>query len=140
MNEKANVQKGSKARLIIYWVLTGYLAFESVLSATWDFNWLNKGFAINIMRQIGFPHYFLIIKGVATLLAAPVFLLPRMKLLKEWAYFGTFLIYVGAIASHLFAGSAVSNLIAPFMFLCITVASWALRPASRRFIISRITE
>jgi hypothetical protein len=132
MNQAENIQKKSKARLIIYWVLTGYLAFESVLSATWDFNWLNKGFAIDIMKQIGFPPYFLIIKGVATLLAAPVFLLPRMPLLKEWAYFGTFLIYVGAIASHLFVGSTVNNLIAPFIFLCITVASWALRPASRR--------
>jgi len=132
MTQTENNQKTSKTRLIAYWILTGYLAFESVLSATWDFNWLNKGFAIHIMQQIGFPPYFLIIKGIGTLLAALVFLLPRMLLLKEWAYFGTFLIYIGAIASHLFVGSAINNLIAPFIFLCITVASWALRPPTRR--------
>jgi len=60
------------------------------------------------MQHLGYPSYFLTIKGVATLLAAPVFVLPGLLLLKEWAYFGTFLIYVCA------------------------VASWALRPASRR--------
>jgi hypothetical protein len=86
------------------------------------------------MKQIGFPPYFLIIKGIATLISAPVFLLQRLPLLKEWAYFGTFMIYLGAIACHLFVGDGTSLLIAPFIFLCITVASWALRPPSRRFI------
>jgi hypothetical protein len=123
----------SKTRLIIYWILTGYLAFESVLSSTWDFDWLNKGFAVNIMKQIGFPTYFLYIKGIATLLAAPVFILPRLFLLKEWAYFGTAMIYMGAIASHLFVDDGLKNIIAPVIFLLITVASWALRPPSRKF-------
>ncbi|MDE3057366.1 MAG: DoxX family protein [Bacteroidota bacterium] len=129
----SSVPSPSKTKKIIYWALTIYLSFESVLSATWDFNWLNKGFAVGIMNHIGFPSYFLIIKGIATFLAAPVFLLPRLPLFKEWAYFGTFLIYAGAIASHLFVGDGISQLIAPFIFLCITVASWALRPPSRRF-------
>lgn len=131
-NKKIILPAQSKARKIVYWILTGYLAFESLLSATWDFNWLNKGFAIAIMKQIGFPPYFLIIKGVATLLAAPIFLLPRLPLLKEWTYFGTFMIYICAIASHLFVGDGITPLIAPFVFLCITVASWALRPASKK--------
>ena len=55
MNKATNVQKISKARLVAYWIFTGYIAFESVLSATWDFNGLNKGFAIGIMKEIGFP-------------------------------------------------------------------------------------
>jgi hypothetical protein len=121
-----------RGRLIAYWVLTGYLAFESILSATWDFNWLNKGYALSMMQYLGYPAYFLIIKGVATLLAAPVFVLPRMVVLKEWAYFGTFLIYISAMASHLAVGDPPGKWIAPIIFLCIAVASWALRPASRR--------
>jgi hypothetical protein len=124
--------KWTKVRIIAYWVLTGYLAFESVFSATWDFNWLNKGFALGIMQHIGFPPYFLIIKGVATLLAAPVFVLPGMRLLKEWAYFGTFMIYAGAIACHLAVGDGFKAIAGPIIFLLIAVASWYLRPASRR--------
>jgi hypothetical protein len=136
MNQSAQDRKISKARLITYWVLTGYLAFESVLSTTWDFNWLNKGYAIGIMQHLGFPSYFLIIKGVCTLLAAPVFVLPGMRLLKEWAYFGTFMIYAGAIAAHLATGDGFKMFIAPIAFLLITVASWALRPEWRKFNIS----
>ena len=130
----ATSRKNSKTRIIAYWILTGYLAFESVLSSTWDFNWLNKGFASGIMVQIGFPTYFLYIKGVATLLAAPIFVLPRLPLLKEWAYFGTAMIYSGAIASHLLVADGAVNIVAPVIFLSITIASWALRPDSRRFI------
>jgi hypothetical protein len=127
------MKRNYKGRLIAYWILTIYIAFESLLSATWDFNWLNKGYAISMMQQVGFPSYFLVIKGVCSLLAVPVFLLPKMRLLKEWAYFGTFLMYSGAIASHVLVGDGVKKLIAPVIFLIITVASWVLRPASRRF-------
>jgi hypothetical protein len=132
MNQLENASKISRGRLIAYWILTGYLAFESVFSSTWDFNWLNKGFSLGIMQHLGFPPYFLIIKGVATLLAAPVFLLPGLRLIKEWAYFGTFMIYAGAIASHLGVGDGFKALAGPIVFMAITVASWALRPPSRR--------
>lgn len=122
----------SKSRLIFYWILTGYLAFESIFSSTWDFNWLNRGFATGMMDHLGYPRYFLVIKGVCTLLAAPVFVLPRLLVLKEWAYFGTFLIYVAAIASHIAVGDGVGTMVAPLIFLSIALASWWLRPASRR--------
>ncbi len=124
----------SKSQKIAYWILTGWLAFESVLSATWDFNWFNKGYAANIMDQIRFPHYFLIFKGIATLCSAPVFILPGLRVLKEWAYFGTFIMFAGAIGAHLVVGGAVNAIIAPFIFLCVTVGSWALRPPSRRLV------
>lgn len=133
MDKERNKPGISRARLIAYWILTGYLAFESTLSATWDFNWLNKGFAINMMQHLGFPSYFLIIKGVGTLLAAPVFILPGLRLFKEWAYFGTFIIYTGAIASHLAVRDGFETLAFPIIFLIITATSWALRTNSRRF-------
>ncbi len=133
MNQMVITTKNSKARLITYWILTGYLAFESILSATWDFDWINKGYAITMMQHLGFPSYFLIIKGIGTLLAAPVFVLPKMPLLKEWAYFGTFTIYSGAIASHLAVGDGFNKLVFPIIMLLITIISWALRPDSRKF-------
>lgn len=125
--------KNSRGRLIVYRVLTSYLAFESILSATWDFNWLNKGYAIDMMQHLGYPAYFLVIKGIGTLLAAPVFLLPKMRLLKEWAYFGTFIIYAGAISSHAAVGDGFKSMVFPMIMLLITIASWALRPDSRKY-------
>ena len=134
MTKTESTQKAiSKTRSIVYWIFTGYLAFESLLSSAWDFNLLNKGYAAGIMNQIGFPIYFLYIKGIATLLAAPIFLLPRLPLLKEWAYFGTAIMYIGAISSNLFVGSSIKSIIAPIIFLLITIISWALRPPSRKF-------
>jgi hypothetical protein len=132
MDQAENANKISRTRLITYWILTGYLAFESILSATWDFNWLNKGYSLAIMQHLGFPPYFLVIKGIGTLLAAPVFVLPGIRLFKEWAYFGTSMIYMGAIVSHLAVGDGFNTLIAPIIFLSITIASWALRPDSRK--------
>jgi hypothetical protein len=128
-----NAPRRARVRLIFYWILTCYLAFESILSASWDFNWLNKGYAIGLMQHLGFPSYFLDIKGICSLLAAVVFVLPGIQLLKEWAYFGTFLIYASAIASHLAIGDGFRSLVAPIIFLSIAIASWALRPDSRRF-------
>jgi len=127
-----NAEKRSKIRRVAYWILTVFLAFESILSAAWDFNWLNKGYSLSIIQHLGYPSYFLVIKGIGTLLAAPVFLLPGMRLLKEWAYFGTFMIYTGAIASHLAIGGGFSALAPPIVFLLITAGSWALLPDSRR--------
>ncbi len=124
---------GPRVKNFAYWILTGYLAFESMLSATWDFNWLNKDYAIGIMNHIGFPPYFLVMKGIATSLSAVIFLWPGLRLLREWAYFGTFLMYAGAIACHLFVHDGVGSLVGPLVFLCIAIASWALRPPSRKF-------
>ncbi|HXB31660.1 MAG TPA: DoxX family protein, partial [Puia sp.] len=70
------------------------------------------------------------------LLAAPVFILPKMPLLKEWAYFGTFIIYIGAIASHIAVGDGLNKIIFPVIMLLITITSWALRPDSRK--LSRV--
>jgi hypothetical protein len=133
MDQKKNVTKRINAHSMFYWVLTGFLAFESILSAFWDFNWLNKGYSIGLMQHLGFPHYFLVIKGICNLLAAPVFVFPGMRLLKEWTYFGTFLTYISAIASHLAVGDGFGAIVAPILFLSIAIASWALRPDSRRF-------
>ncbi len=127
-------KKKSKGRVVTYWVLTIYLAFESILSATWDFNWINKGYSLSIMQHLGFPSYFLVIKGIGTLLAVPVFILPKMGLFKEWAYFGTFIIYAGAISSHLAVGDGLIIIIYPVIMLLITITSWALRPDSRKLV------
>lgn len=123
----------SRARLIAYWIFTGLLIFECVYASTWCFNWLNKGYYDNLMKQIGFPAYFPNILGIAFLLAAPIFVLPRLPLLKEWAYFGIAMIYIGAITSHLYVADGVKNIFPPLMFLSITLGSWALRPPSRKF-------
>jgi DoxX-like family len=59
-------------------------------------------------------------------------LVPGFPRLKEWAYAGFFFELTGAAASHAFVGNDVGQIPAPLGFLALVMASWALRPASRR--------
>jgi len=52
--------------------------------------------------------------------------------LKEWAYAGFFFDLTAAAASHAFAHDRPIDVIAPLGFLALVLASWALRPASRK--------
>ena len=84
------------------------------------------------MVHLGYPSYFLVLLGIWKVLAALALLAPRCALLKEWAYAGCFFTYTGAIVSHLTTGYAVSELGVLVPMTVLTVASWALRPTSRR--------
>jgi len=60
---------------------------------------------------------------------------PRYPLLKEWAYAGIFFDLTGAAASCAAVGGYGAygfHVIAPLIITGMTVASWALRPESRR--------
>jgi hypothetical protein len=57
---------------------------------------------------------------------------PKLPLLKEWAYAGFFFELTGAAASHALAGHDAGRIATPLVFVALVIASWALRPASRR--------
>ncbi|MFB8005122.1 DoxX family protein [Nocardia sp. NPDC056000] len=71
------------------------------------------------------------ILGFWKIMGALAILTPGFRLVKEWAYAGTFFELTGAFASHLAMGSPVSHLIYTGAFALCAVASWALRPADR---------
>lgn len=58
--------------------------------------------------------------------------MPGLPRLKEWVYAGFFFELTSASASHVFAGDGIGDALAPLLFLAFVMASWALRPASRR--------
>jgi hypothetical protein len=64
--------------------------------------------------------------------AGVVLLAPRLPLVKEWAYAGLMFIYAGATASHIWVGDDAKTLVGPLILAGLTVASWVLRPQSRR--------
>jgi hypothetical protein len=59
-------------------------------------------------------------------------LVPRFERLKEWAYAGMFFNFTGAAVSHVATGDALGQILIPLAILGFVMASWALRPASRR--------
>lgn len=118
------------ARLIVYWLFTIVVAFEMAAGALWDL--LHIEYVRAVLTHLGYPLYLLYIIGVPRIPCAMALLAPRFPRLKEWAYAGAFFNYAGAAASHLLAGDRTSFWLGPLIFSGFTLASWALRPSSRR--------
>ena len=119
------------ARQIAYWFFTIIVAFEMADGALWDL--LHIEYVRVVLAHLGYPLYLLYIIGVPRIPCALALLAPRFPRLKEWAYAGAFFNYAGAVASHLLAGDRASLWLAPLILTAFVLASWALRPSSRRF-------
>lgn len=118
-------------RTIFYWFCTLLVAFEMMVGGVWDL--LRIEYVRVVLAHLGYPMYLLTILGVWKIPCALVLLVPRFPRFKEWAYAGAFFTYSGAIASHFFTGDGADLLVPPFVLAVLTLASWALRPAQRRF-------
>lgn len=118
-----------------YWAATLLVTAELGAGGIWDV--LRIPLVRDVVGHLGYPSYFLVILGVWKLLGAVALLAPRFPLLKEWAYAGVVFTDTGAIASHLVRGYALGELAVLIPLLALTIASWALRPASRRVPSSR---
>jgi uncharacterized membrane protein len=119
-----------KVRLAFYWIATGLIVIETAVGAEWDLARIQ--FVKNIFDQLGYPYYLLTILGLWKIPAAIVLVIPRFGRVKEWAYFGLFLVYTGAAASHFMHGDT-QNAWSPLVLTLITIASWWLRPPTRKW-------
>jgi hypothetical protein len=131
-----NTTTATRFRKIAYWITTALLAWELAFGALWDFNLVNRSFVSGIMQHLGYPPYLAIIIGLWKVPGAIAVLIPGSPTLKEWTYAGAFFTFSGAAASHFAVGDGVGAIIAPLIFAAVTIASWALRPPSRRLAAS----
>lgn len=119
------------APVIAYWLFTLVVVYENVSGFVW---WVvSFDYARAVIRHLGYPEYFFDILGPAQLAAAVILIAPGLRIAKEWAYAGALINYLSAVASHVLAGDGLSVfVIAAAAYGAFAVASWALRPASRR--------
>jgi hypothetical protein len=120
----------TKTQTITYWIVTVIIALESMVGGIGDI--LREPIYMNILSHLGYPAYFSVILGVGKVLATVAISIPRYPRLKEWAYAGLVFQFIGAITSQIIVGASADMLIAPIIFLCLVIASWLLRPPSRR--------
>src|SRR5262245_5487278 len=130
MTDLTGSAPSSRSRSIAYWITTLVLATECVVGGVMGALRLSP--FIGIIGHLGYPAYFMTILGVWYVLAGVALLAPRFPRLKEWAYAGLIFNYTGAAASHLAVGDRVMTLVGPITFTALAVASWALRPSTRR--------
>ena len=117
-------------KTVSYWAVTTVVAGECVAGGTMDLLRLPPFYPLLI--DLGYPAYLSTILGTAKLLAAAALLMPGLPRLKEWAYAGVLINMTGAVASQIAAGQPWSGNIAPSAFAALALASWALRPQTRR--------
>src|SRR6266545_7406027 len=117
-------------RSAAYWLATVLVVTELALGGIWDVVRIPS--VRDLVAQLGYPSYFLVLLGTWKVLGAVALLVPRRALLKGWAYAGACCTYTGAIASHLATGYALGEVGVLALLTALTVLSWALRPPSRR--------
>lgn len=123
-----------KRKLIWYWIITALLSFcifLGGLAQTLQLKDVVQGF-----KPLGYPTYFISIIGVWKMLGVIAILIPKFKLLKEWAYAGIFFTMTGAVISHIASNDVKVQIISPIVLAIFTVLSWYLRPANRKIIIN----
>lgn len=120
----------SKTKKISYWIATLWLALG--MTATGIVQLMHISQEATMMAHLGFPPYLLTIIGIWKLLGVVAVLMPRLPLLKEWAYAGFFFVMSGAVFSHIAAGDGASAFFGPLLLIVLTIVSWALRPPARR--------
>jgi DoxX-like family len=125
------IQRAPPATLVAYWLVTLIVVYENLSGFVWwvvDLDYPNV-----VIGHLGYPPYFLDILGPAQLAAAVILIAPGLLIAKEWAYAGAVINYGSAVASHLLAGDGLNLFVVGVAaYLLLTVASWALRPPSRR--------
>jgi DoxX-like family len=119
-----------KNQKIAYWIVTGLLSFGMLLGGTAQI--LRAKFNVDGIVHLGFPEYVLPILGIWKVLAIIVILMPKYLLVKEWAYAGLFFLLSGGVISHIASGDGIMEALPVFVFMCLTVASWYLRPVERK--------
>ncbi|MBV9988896.1 MAG: DoxX family protein [Chitinophagaceae bacterium] len=120
----------SKRNSIIYWVFTLWLALGMLSTGIVQVFKLKA--KVDFITQLGYPDYFLTLLGVWKILGVIAVLIPKFKLLKEWAYAGFFFAMSGAVVSHLAASDPVNEIFPSVLLLALTIISWYFRPPDRK--------
>jgi uncharacterized membrane protein YphA (DoxX/SURF4 family) len=124
-----------KRNKIIYWVATALFTvgmFSSGLQQLFQTDSM-----IELVTALKYPTYLLYILGTWKILGVIAVLIPRFKLLKEWAYAGFFFVMTGALVSHLAMGNYdVKAILGPLFQTIFIITSWYFRPADRKINIT----
>jgi hypothetical protein len=119
-----------KAHKLGYWITTALVALAFASGGVFDI--LKPPPVAATMAHLGYPVYVAVILGAWKLLGTAALLAPGLPRLKEWAYAGILFDLTGAAASHAAVGDGAKAVATPLVILALALASWALRPASRR--------
>ena len=109
---------------IIYWAVTILFSLFMLFSGASEVMQIEQ--AKELMKHLGYPIYVNTIIGVAKILGAIAVLQWKSRTLKEWAYAGFTIDFIGAGASFYFAGDEILLALSPMIFLAVMFLSYFL--------------
>ena len=109
---------------IIYWMVTILFSLFMLFSGVSEIMQTEQ--AKEVMKHLGYPVYVNTIIGVAKILGALAILQWKFRTLKEWAYAGFTIDFVGAGASFYFTGDGILLVLSPAIFLAVMFISYFL--------------
>jgi predicted MFS family arabinose efflux permease len=116
-------------RTIAYWGSTGLLALMSAFAA---YTYLTPTpEAVTGFAHVGYPQQLRVLLGIAKLAGAIVLVIPRLPILKEWAYAGFTFAWIAATIAHYVAGDRPA-FVFPLVLMAVLGVSYVTRPADRR--------
>ena len=119
------------SRKIAFWGATGIVAVWALFAA---FTYLTSmPQAIANFQHVGYPQQLRFLLGIAKASGAIALVVPRLPILKEWAYAGFTFTWIAATVAHTVAGDGALVLL-PIMFLGLLGISYVTRPADRRVV------
>lgn len=100
-----------------YWIATIIFALLMLMDGFGGITQQEAG--KEVFKHLGYPMYLLQICGLAKILGVIAILQNRFTVIKEWAYAGFAINFIGAFASRAFMGDEISLLIPPVVALGI---------------------
>ncbi|SFQ59602.1 DoxX family protein [Hymenobacter arizonensis] len=106
-----------KTTIRLYWGLTGL--FSLLMLADGAAGALREANGQAAMQQLGYPVYLLTIVGTAKIFGALALLQPYSRVLKEWAFAGFTINFIGASASWYFSEAGAEGVLPPLVALAL---------------------
>ena len=114
----------AKSTKIWYWIVTLLFVAGMLFSGISELMQVES--AKVVLQQLGYPVYLNIILGIAKVLGALALLQTMWKTVKEWAYAGFLIDFIGAGMSMYFAGDGLGASLFPLVFIAVMFVSYAL--------------
>lgn len=120
----------NKSNKIIYWMATAWLSLGMLSTGIVQLMKMDKEVAV--ITHLGYPLYFLTIIGAWKIAGVIAVLVPKLALVKEWAYAGFIFVMTGAVFSHLAMNDEAIEFFGPVLLILLSIVSWYFRPADKK--------
>lgn len=111
-----------KTTKIVFWTSTVLFAGFMALSAIPDI--MMSAEAVDFIKKLGYPEYFIPFIGTAKLLGSVALLVPSFKRIKEWAYAGLFYDLIATAYSIIMVAGFDAGMIMMFLIFAVGITSY----------------